>query len=363
MARLGLSPAFSCVFANDISAAKGRAYAAAHGSQHLRVADVWTLNACDLPGRAALAWASSPCQDLSAAGRRAGLSAARSGAFWGFWRLMRQLHAEGRAPRVIVVENVKGLFTSHGGRDFDAIAAAMAAEGYAVGAVELDAAWFLPQSRPRAFIVAALQPPQALIAAGPSGPAHSRAVIEAARMLSPTSAAAWRWWRLPAPPRRNTALIDVLEPADTVRWRSSEETAALLAMMATPQRRKLAALQQSGELAIGAGFRRVRSAGGEKHQRFEVRFDGLAGCLRTAGGGSSRQFLLEVHGERLRSRLLTARESARLMGLPEEFPLPEGTMAALHLTGDGVAVPVARFLGDFLLAPLAGLSAQARTAS
>ena len=64
MARLGLAGQFDCVFANDISPQKGAAYAMAHGADHLRVGDVWSLEAGDLPGQAALAWASSPCQDL-----------------------------------------------------------------------------------------------------------------------------------------------------------------------------------------------------------------------------------------------------------------------------------------------------------
>ena len=80
MARLGLGPRWACAFANDIDPAKGRAYGAAFGDAHLSIGDVWGLNADDLPGRADLAWASFPCQDLSLAGARAGLSAPRSGA-------------------------------------------------------------------------------------------------------------------------------------------------------------------------------------------------------------------------------------------------------------------------------------------
>ncbi len=65
--------------------------------------------------------------------------------------------------------------------------------------------------------------------------------------------------------------------------------------------------------------RRLRSAArciedGQRRQRAELRFDGLAGCLRTPRGGSSRQILVVVDGERVRSRTLTAREGARLMG-------------------------------------------------
>ena len=68
----------------------------------------------------------------------------------------------------------------------------------------------------------------------------------------------------------------------------------------------------------------------------EARFDGLAGCLRTPGGGSSRQFLIEAHGERVRVRLIGAREAARLMGLPDSYRLPARRNEAYHLLGDGV---------------------------
>src|SRR5690606_32551989 len=154
LARLGLE-GFETVFANDVDPAKARAYRANFDDGRLVEADVWSLGAADLPGRADMAWASSPCQDLSLAGLRGGLSAARSGAFSGFWRLVEALVAEGRAPRCVVIENVAGLLTSRGGEDFAALCRAMQAQGYRFGALELDAADWLPQSRPRMFVVAA----------------------------------------------------------------------------------------------------------------------------------------------------------------------------------------------------------------
>jgi DNA (cytosine-5)-methyltransferase 1 len=84
----------------------------------------------------------------------------------------------------------------------------------------------------------------------------------------------------------------------------------------------------------------------------EARFDGLAGCLRTPGGGSSRQFLIVIAGEKIMTRLMTPREAARLMGLPDTYALPPRATDAFHLVGDGVATPVVRFLSDNLLLPL-----------
>ena len=87
-------------------------------------------------------------------------------------------------------------------------------------------------------------------------------------------------------------------------------------------------------------------------QRAEVRFDGLAGCLRTPRGGSSRQTLLVIDQGRVRSRLLSPREGARLMGLPETYRLPRSATSGLHVIGDGVAAPVVRWLSERLLTPL-----------
>ena len=154
MARTGLGPGWRCLFANDLDAAKAQAYRANFDGEDLSVGDVWKLEAGTLPARADLAWASSPCQDVSLAGARRGLAGQRSSAFWGFWRLIRQLDAEGRAPRAIGIENVTGLLSSHGGADFTALCAALAGLGYRFGALEIDAAMFTPQSRPRLFVLA-----------------------------------------------------------------------------------------------------------------------------------------------------------------------------------------------------------------
>jgi len=96
----------------------------------------------------------------------------------------------------------------------------------------------------------------------------------------------------------------------------------------------------------------MRVEDGQRVQRAEVRFDGLAGCLRTPRGGSSRQTLVVVeHGE-VRSRLVSPREGARLMGLPDGYALPRAATGALHVVGDGVVVPVVRWLAGAILEPL-----------
>lgn len=352
MARLGLGPGWDCRFANDFDPVKGAAYRAnfPDADGHFSGDDVWSLSADDLPGPVDLAWASSPCQDFSLAGGRAGLSGGRSSAFFGFWRLMEALDAAGRAPPLIVVENVVGLLTSRGGADFAALCAALAGRGYRVGALEVDAAAFLPQSRPRLFVIAFRGEPPSGLAAG--GPLVTPAVARARDRLEGPARTAWVDWSPRTPAGRNTALADLLEPDDQVAWNPPEQTARLLDMMSPAQRSRLDALRLSGGRFAGAFFRRTRRQDGAPVQRAEARFDGLAGCLRTPRGGSSRQSVIVVEDGAVRTRLLSPREAARLMGLPETYVLPRRLSGALHVAGDGVCVPAVRWLADALLEPL-----------
>lgn len=362
LARLGLEPEFACAFANDIDPAKAHAYRAAFPGDDMREGDIWKLSPGDLPGHAALAWASFPCQDLSLAGARRGLAAPRSGAFWGFHALIEKLAHEGRAPDVLALENVTGLLSSHGGADFIALAHAIDALGYRLGALEIDAALFTPQSRPRLFIVAARNPPAQLIASGPCEPFHSQALRNVVARMPDALRKRFIWWRLDAPPKRNTHLADLLDDDARVAWSSDAQTQRLLDQMSSLQLARVEALRESGRRTVGAVFRRIRVEHGQRVQRAEARFDGLAGCLRTPAGGSSRQQLLFVEGSQTRSRLMSPREAARLMGAPEDYPLPPGQTAALHLVGDAVCVPVVRWLSHNLLAPLAGAAAERKRA-
>ncbi|MBV9509800.1 MAG: DNA cytosine methyltransferase, partial [Caulobacteraceae bacterium] len=202
----------------------------------------------------------------------------------------------------------------------------------------------------RVFVVAARAPPPAVVAPAP-GAFHGRAVQAAYERLPPQLAARWCWWRLPRPAAFNQRLPDLLEPDEAVAWRSEPQTAALLAQLSPLHRRRFDAARGAGPVAA-AVYRRIREENGVKVQRAEIRLDGFAGCLRTPAGGSSRQLLLIADARGVRSRRLSAREAARLMGLPDSYRLPARETAALHLLGDGLAAPVVRFLAERLIEPL-----------
>ncbi len=352
MARAGLGAQWDCLFANDLSEKKARAYTSNWGGDHLVVGDIFDLSSADLPGEADLAWGSFPCQDLSLAGAGAGLDGKRSGAFWGYWELIRSLNREGRKPRMVMLENVYGTLTSHDGKDFDAIAQALTEENYQFGAMVIDAVHFIPQSRPRLFILgidASMRIPDSVHSWTATPAWHPGAVIRAHNRLSKRQQALWRWWTPPMPDVAPGTIENLLEnePAG-VSWHTPEETTKLLASMSDVNRRKVMRAQADGNIKVGTVYRRTRDG----IVRAEVRFDGISGCLRTPSGGSSRQTILIVQGERIRSRLLSPREAARLMGLPDNYKLPARYNDAYHLAGDGVAVPVVSHIARTLLDPI-----------
>jgi DNA (cytosine-5)-methyltransferase 1 len=364
------------VFANDFDPKKVATYAANWGADHIREADVASLTLDDLPkGRVDLAWASFPCQDLSLAGGYRGLgrerdnAPTRSGTFWPFWRLMRALRAEERAPRAIVLENVYGALTSRAGKDFAAIADALAGEGYCFGALVINAAHFVPQSRPRVFFVAVADGEELDIAPLADDPSHiwsPPTLRRAYSGLREETKRRWIWWSPPPPPGRITDFADVIEDQPTgVEWHSAQETAYLLSLMSDVNRNKVKAAQKAGRRIVGTAYRRTRpDENGRKRQRAEVRFDEVFGCLRTPAGGSSRQIVLVIEGRKVRSRLLSPREAARLMGLSDDYSLPARYNDAYHVCGDGVCAPVVRFLAENLLEPiLSGQAQQERVAA
>jgi DNA (cytosine-5)-methyltransferase 1 len=99
-----------------------------------------------------LVYGGFPCQDVSVAGKRAGLRAERSGLWHEFRRVLSELR-----PRWVVVENVPGLLSSNSGRDFATILMGMEELGYGWAYRVLDARWFgVPQRRRRVFVVGCL---------------------------------------------------------------------------------------------------------------------------------------------------------------------------------------------------------------
>lgn len=326
----GLSGSFCSVWANDVSERKAKVYQANLDPGVLHVGDIADVDGSSLPA-ASLSWASFPCQDLSLAGNIEGIYSERSGLVW---QWLRVLDEQGEsAPRVICLENVSGLVSAHHGDDYRHLHQALVDRGYAVGAVLINAVHFVPQSRPRVFVIGTKGPiSQNLLSTNPIW-AHSQTLQKLASTID-----GFIWWNLPEPKPRAKDIDDVIDrqaPFD------KDEIASLI-----PENH-LRKFEESGR-AYATGYRRTRNG----TQVLEIRCDGIAGCLRTPAGGSSRQYLVRRDGDGLHARLLTTREVARLMGAPDSFKLPGTYNDGYYAMGDAVAVPVAKYLSDHLLTQL-----------
>lgn len=367
MARIGMGPTWSCVFANDIDKKKCATYRANFGgAPELVEGDVGEIGQESLSEPIDLAWASFPCQDLSLAGTGAGLSGKRSGVFWDFWNLVRAKRTAKAGPRLVVLENVEGFLSSGGGKDFHAVLEALLREGYRFGALVINAAHFVPQSRPRVFVVAMAAEyclPDDLHSYFPiDSPFINRRLIAAYERLPVFLKERWVWWTIPSPSEIPARIEDVVEPDEMIsNWHSEIETSKLLSLMSPTHRQRVEQKMRSGTRHIGTVYRRTRrTREGKKVQRAEVRFDGVAGALRTPAGGSSRQTIVVVDNCHIRSRLITPREAARLMGIPEWYRLPENYNETYHLLGDGVVVDAVKWLSDHLLTPIAAQTSEHR---
>lgn len=340
----GLKASFKPIWANDIDGKKGAVYTANHTKKHFHLGSISDVEGEKLPA-ASLAWASFPCQDLSLAGLAGGINGKRSGLVWEWLRIIDEMGDD--APPLLVAENVLGLVSSAGGAHYRKLHAALVERGYQVGAMLLDAVRFVPQSRPRIFVVAVrndIAIPQELVSRTPTW-LHPESVRKAANGLD-----GWVWWYLPEPPARKQHLPDVIEfDAEYANIESDERNIALI----SPKHADLLKAIPKKQLVVAPGYKRTRNG----KQVLELRFDNIAGCLRTPSGGSSRQLLVIRKNGKLQSRLLTVRETARLMGAPDTYKIPGSYNDGYKAMGDAVAVPVAKWLATKLLLPLANIYA------
>lgn len=98
-----------------------------------------------------MSWASFPCQDLSLAGSLGGIHASRSGLVWEWLRVLDEMTEQ---PKMLVLENVIGLLSTNKGENYSVLHHALTERDYRCGAIVINASHFVPQSRPRVFIIA-----------------------------------------------------------------------------------------------------------------------------------------------------------------------------------------------------------------
>ena len=345
----GLRSKFTVVWANDISEKKASHYCSNYAKKSFYLGDISEVSGKDLP-ETDLVWSSFPCQDLSLAGKMAGMEGDRSGLFWQWLWVIDEMKI---LPKVICLENVAGLISARGGEDYRAIHEALNDRGYVVGPMLIDAARWLPQSRKRIFIVAVRKEldSQSYQSVAP-GWAHPANLVKACRNLPDLV-----WWDLPAPRNSTKGLSDIIE------WDApifpKDKLDDLMSLIPTRHKVTMENIAANVDRWVFPGYRRTRNG----KQSLELRFDNISGCLRTAEGGSSRQFLLLWREGKWSARLLTSREAARLMGAPDSYQLSDVYNDAYSAMGDAVAVPVVKHLAKHLLAPLASTPYRANSKS
>jgi DNA (cytosine-5)-methyltransferase 1 len=337
---------WKCALANDNDLRKVATYSVNHPDTPISDADIRELRVEDIP-TALLATASFPCIDVSQAGNRQGINGFHSGIVWSFLDHIRALKAEGRQPKYLFLENVAFLLTLHGGESIDLLLSEIAAMGYCIDLVQVDARNFTPQSRNRVFIIAVADTSLTTCEEMPETHIRRYKVLEAFRRNRHLP---WFFFDFPQLPVRTLDLADVLEdlPVKDLRWWDAERTKSFIDQLEIDHRPKLQAMIDCGADIQMTAVRRGRRRH-FREQIFNLRFDGLASCLRTPRGGSSTQFIVRVRDGNVQIRRILGIESARLQGvcLPSrspEFRVPLGETDALFAFGDAVCVPTVRWV-------------------
>jgi DNA (cytosine-5)-methyltransferase 1 len=336
---------FRVVFANDIDKVKAAVYAENGGGATFRCADVRDVRGADVPD-VDLATASFPCTDLSLAGNRAGLRGRQSGLFWEFIRIVREMGD--RRPRAVLLENVAGFATSNGGKDLRESIRALNKLGYKADLVELDARRFTPQSRKRVFVIGSLEPLRVVADWAPCDlrPSWIQRFVEENPQLDLHAAA------LPTPPSADSggALSDIVDrvPTASPLWWEPVRAKSFRTSLSKIQAERLVRMERADRLTWATTYRRTRFG----KPVWEIRGDGISGCLRTTRGGSSKQAVVEAGRGAFRVRWMSAMEYARLQGAPDlRFGVASENQARFAL-GDAVCVPAVAWLARHYLGPL-----------
>lgn len=333
---------FQVVWANDIARVKAAIYGANFSLDHYVVGDVRNVRGSEIPD-VDVATASFPCTDLSLAGWRRGLEGEQSGMFWEFARVIEEMGE--RRPPALLLENVPGFATSRSGRDLRTAVERLNGLGYSCDIFQVDARHFLPQSRPRLFIACFLD----AVGGRPlwSDALRPKHIVDLAVEHPELELHAYPL-RLPAPDRRILAEIVERVGAGSDLWWDHRRTESFIASLSPLQAERLRQLCK-GDLTWRTAYRRTR--GGVAV--WEVRSDQVAGCLRTARGGSSKQALVEAGHGAIQVRWMTAREYARLQGVDDEFRFANlSRNKVMFGFGDAVCVPVVAWIASTYLAPV-----------
>ena len=340
---------WQCAFANDIDEVKAKIYTKNFGNAYLLIDDISNLNASNIPD-VTLVTASFPCQDLSLAGNRKGLTGDRSSTFFEFIRILNELASQKRLPQAVLIENVTGLLSSSEGKDIREVLLSLNKLGYSCDVLVINAVYFLPQSRARVFLIGLNTPKFATeteLQANNNNVSfqHPCRPIAIQKVIDANSDLYWNFLNLSPLPIMKTVLADFVEISEHQEWFNDRVLAREFSYIRDNSKHRLEKAKQlartTGTPVYLTAYRRMRKG----KVCLELRDDGIAGCLRTGSGGSSRQILLVVSPNQINMRYMTAREYGRLQGVEDSFWIPENQSIGRYAFGDAVAVPVVAWIG------------------
>ncbi len=289
-----------------------------HWPEVPRHGDIKTLNPAELAPVDVIC-GGFPCQDVSRAGRRAGLAGARSGLFWEFIRVVAAVR-----PRWIVLENVPGLLSSQRGRDLGAILGAVGDLGYGWAYRVLDAQWAgVGQRRRRWLLVGCL-----------GDPARAAEVL-----LEPEG--------VPGDPPARGGAAAAAQHRPTGRIGSHGVAGTLMASGAGLSRH--AGMASEPDFLVPVS--RTLTARGQRNDFESETF--VTHTLTAEGAdasedGTGRGVPLTLSGTTVRR--LTPREAERLQGFPDDWTRWAASGRELadtpryRMVGNAVAVPVAQWI-------------------
>ena len=293
----------------------------------------------------------SPCQDLSIAGKRKGIKGKKSRLFFEAVRILHELQ-----PRLFIFENVKGLFSSNKGKDFEIVLRAFADLGlYDCQWQLLNTSWFLPQNRERVYLVGSLrnQPrPQVF----PIGENH-QAVKEGHESISQANIAPTINTKVGESGNYSPYILTLrgkkYEKGENLNIRKAGVTNCITQSddhnfllekwhpMRSVRTEKAKAIRRANQ-------KKGRDYAPFRERQFEVREDGITGALTT---NTERENLL-TNMETIRR--FTPLECERLQGFPDGWTskgLFEGEVREIsdskryELLGNAVSVPVVKAVG------------------
>ena len=334
---------FSVVWANDINPIKLKMYRNQFGASEFLLEDIRAVDGNSIPD-IDLATASFPCTDVSLAGHRRGLAGRESGMLWEFTRILEEM--DSRRPGMVLLENVPGFATSNAGEDLRRTIERLNELGYWCDVLLIDARRFVPQSRPRLFVVGSVD--------STNLPSETRATeFRPEWMLRFARAHPGLHVRslpLATPPEEPTTLGSIVEclPNEDTRWWPGVRVDRFLDGLSPIQSARLQSMIDGETLSWATTYRRTRHG----KPVWEIRADSISGCLRAVSGGSSKQALVEAGSGAFRVRWMTAVEYARLQGAGA-FNLEGISEAnALFGFGDAVCIPVVSWIAENYLVPL-----------